>query len=210
MSYPTNPLHCAMDTTDLGSVRKTSRFLENEVSNRTSKSGVDALLFRQVLGCFGSGVTVITTALGPEIRGMTASAFMSGSLRPPLVVVSIGRHTKLHDLLVASGVMGISILSAEQEACSRRFAGQSGEAQEPPPLELVNGVPIVSKALPGLTTHICAQHICGDHVLFVGHVDYLAYAETHEPLLHYRGRYERLNRRADRDEIVNLGEPEEW
>jgi flavin reductase (DIM6/NTAB) family NADH-FMN oxidoreductase RutF len=180
------------------------------VPSGAAQHGVDSLLFRQVLGCFGSGVTVITTILGQEIRGMTASAFMSGSLRPPLVVASIGRHTKLHDLLVASGVMGISILSAEQEACSRRFSGQLDNVEESPPLELVNGVPIVSKALAVLTTKICAQHICGDHTLFVGHVDYLAYAETHEPLLHYRGRYERLYSRVDRHEMVNLREPAEW
>jgi flavin reductase len=175
-----------------------------------SAKGLDSQLFRQVLGCFGSGVTVITTAFGSEVRGMTASAFMSGSLQPPLVVASIGRRTKLHDFLAKSGVMGISILSAEQEACSRRFSGQGGDAEEPPPLEFVQGVPIVSKALAVLTTRICDQHICGDHTLFVGDVQYLACAEANEPLLHYRGRYERLWRRADRHEMIALREPEEW
>ena len=106
--------------------------------------------------------------------------------------------------------MGISILSDEQEAFSRRFAGQAGGVEEPPPLELVNGVPIVSKALAVLTTQVCAQHICGDHTLFVGEVRYLACSETYEPLLHYRGRYERLPRRADRHELLTLREPEEW
>lgn len=175
-----------------------------------SEKRFDSLLFRHVLGCFGSGVTVITAVLGSEIRGMTASAFMSGSLQPPLVVASIGRQTKLHDLLAVSGVMGISILTSDQEACSRRFSGQAGDADEPPPLEFVDGVPIVSKALAVLTTKIHAQHICGDHTLFVGHVQHLACAATHEPLLHYRGRYERLHRRADRHPMVNLREPEEW
>ena len=187
-----------------------TRLLESDLAAGSPK-GLDSQLFRQVMGCFGSGITIITTALGSEIRGMTASAFMSGSLQPPLVVASIGRQTKLHELLAKSGVMGVSILSAEQEACSRRFAGQAHDAEEPPPLELVNGVPIVSKALAVLATKICAQHICGDHVLFVGHVHYLACSETHEPLLHYRGRYERLPHRTDRYEmLLDPREPEEW
>jgi flavin reductase len=189
MSFPSNPSQCLL---------------------REHAKGFDSQLFRQVMGCFGSGVTIITTALGTEIRGMTASAFMSGSLQPPLVVASIGRQTKLHDLLAKSGVMGISILSAEQEACSRRFSGQARNAEEPPPLELVNGVPIVSNALAVLATQICAQHACGDHTLFVGHVHSLACSETYEPLLHYRGRYERLPHRTERRDVLSPREPEEW
>jgi flavin reductase (DIM6/NTAB) family NADH-FMN oxidoreductase RutF len=211
MSCLTNSLPRAVGSSDIPRGERTSRLLEGAVPGGTAQNGVDSLLFRQVLGCFGSGVTVITTTLGQEVRGMTASAFMSGSLRPPLVVASIGRDTKIHELLGASGVMGISILSAEQEACSRRFSGQAaGHVEEPPPLEFANGVPIVSKALAVLTTKICAQHACGDHTLFVGRVDYLAYAETHEPLLYYRGRYQRLCSGTNRHEMANLREPAEW
>ncbi len=171
--------------------------------------GDDAALFRQVLACFGTGVTVITSKIAEEVRGMTASAFMSGSLNPPLVVASIGRHTRMHDFLAAGHFMGISILSSEQEVCSRRFAGQLGADAAPPPLEYLDGIPVISGALAVLTTHVCAHYACGDHTLFVGRVRHLAYSDAHQPLLHYRGRYARLHVQPSQGPPARL-EPEEW
>ena len=76
---------------------------------------------------FATGVTVITTARqGDQVHGMTANAFMSVSLRPPLVVISVDRRAKMHALLHEGRRYGISVLADEQRALSDRFAGRTG------------------------------------------------------------------------------------
>ena len=69
---------------------------------------VDHMLFRRVMGSFATGVTVITTEARGEVRGMTANAFMSGSLEPPLCVISVAKRARIHPLLVEAGHFGVS------------------------------------------------------------------------------------------------------
>ena len=85
---------------------------------------VDLMLFRRVMGRFATGVTVITAEAEGGVRGMTANAFMSGSLSPPLCIISVARKAKLHTLLATSRTFGVSMLAQGQEAISRHFAGQ--------------------------------------------------------------------------------------
>ncbi|MDB5699492.1 MAG: flavin reductase [Alphaproteobacteria bacterium] len=146
--------------------------------------------FRQVLGRFASGVTIVTAKCDGEVRGMTASAFMSGSLVPPLVVISIGRSANLHDLIARSGAFGISILGEDQEAHSRHFAGQPGLAPDRL-FEEHGDFPLVAGALAGLVAEVEDTHACGDHSLFVGRVRHLQ-ARDGEPLLHFLGGYRRF------------------
>src|SRR6476661_4719962 len=105
--------------------------------------------FRQVLGRFASGITIVTAQCDGEVRGMTASAFMSGSLAPPLVVISIGRTARLHEAIARSGAFGISILGDDQEAHSRHFSGHAAVAAEQL-FEEHDGFPLVAGALAGL------------------------------------------------------------
>ena len=146
--------------------------------------------FRQVLGRFASGITIVTAQSGDEVRGMTASAFMSGSLTPPLVVISIGRTARLHDVIERSGAFGISILGEGQEAHSRHFAGQPTLAAEQL-FEEHDGFPLVAGALAGLVASVQDTHRCGDHSLFVGRVRHLQ-ARDGEPLLHFLSAYRRF------------------
>jgi flavin reductase (DIM6/NTAB) family NADH-FMN oxidoreductase RutF len=76
---------------------------------------VDPDLFRRVMGCFATGVAVITTAVAGDIHGMTANAFMSASLSPPLCVVSIGTTARMHGHVCATGHYGVSFLSEAQQ-----------------------------------------------------------------------------------------------
>ena len=91
--------------------------------NDEKTNSVDHALFRRVMGSFATGVTVITTEARGEIRGMTANAFMSGSLEPPLCVISVARRARIHPLLVEAGHFGVSILAKDQERLSTHFAG---------------------------------------------------------------------------------------
>lgn len=150
----------------------------------------DLQCFRRVLGRFASGITIVTTKLEGRVHGMTASAFMSGSLHPPLVVISIGRTAKLHDYIEHSGAFGISILDEAQEGHSRHFAGQPVHVHEPLFDEQVD-IPLVQGALAGLVATVEDAHRCGDHTLFVGQVRHLQVREG-APLIHFAGGYHQL------------------
>ena len=92
-------------------------------------------LFRQVMGRFATGVTVVTTRLGNETFGMTANAFMAGSLEPMLCVVSINHSAQMHARLRQAGHYGVSFLSQEQQHLAAQFAGKRIEGLAP---ELAN------------------------------------------------------------------------
>src|SRR4051812_38865036 len=86
---------------------------------------VPPALFRKVMSRFATGVTVITTDVGGEVFGMTANAFMAGSLTPPLCVISIARSAKMHARLVESRRFGVSFLAEPQAPLAQHFAGRA-------------------------------------------------------------------------------------
>jgi flavin reductase (DIM6/NTAB) family NADH-FMN oxidoreductase RutF len=86
--------------------------------------------FRQVMGRFATGVTVVTTVEKDTIHGMTANGFLSVSLRPPLVLVSLGR-CKMNEMLPRSGRYGVSVLCHEQRQFAAHFAAQKPSPVEP-------------------------------------------------------------------------------
>jgi flavin reductase (DIM6/NTAB) family NADH-FMN oxidoreductase RutF len=157
---------------------------------------IDPDSFRSVLGRFASGITVVTTRDG-EGRdvGMTVSAFCSVSLDPPLVQVCVDHAASLYAALVVSTRYGVSILAAEQEALSRRFA----TAESTRRFDGIgyrrgeSGVLLLDDALAHLECRIVASHDTGDHTMFVGEVE-SATARNARPLLYYRGGYAQLER----------------
>ena len=155
--------------------------------------GDPAIAFRKTLGMFATGVTVLTTRAGESIHGMTANAFMSVSLRPPLVLVSVDRRARMSDLLHEGTRLGVNVLEAGQAALSDHFAGRAMTEGVEPRFELVHDTPLVEGALAHLATRIVRSYWGGDHSLFIGQVVYARYGEG-EPLLFHGGRYERLVR----------------
>jgi flavin reductase (DIM6/NTAB) family NADH-FMN oxidoreductase RutF len=154
-----------------------------------------AAAFRRTLGMFATGVTVITTQSGDQVHGMTANAFMSVSLRPPLVVISVDRRAKMHALLHEGRRYGISVLADEQRALSDRFAGRTGEGTEEVEFEVVHETPLVRGALAHLVAKVIRSYWGGDHSLFLGQIEYARYGEG-QPLLFQGGRYQHLLERA--------------
>jgi flavin reductase (DIM6/NTAB) family NADH-FMN oxidoreductase RutF len=157
---------------------------------------IDPDAFRSVLGRFASGITVVTTRDGDERDvGMTVSAFCSVSLKPPLVQVCVDRAASLYTALAASTRYGVSILAADQEALSRRFA----TAESTRRFDGIgyrrgeSGVILLDDALAHLECKIVASHEAGDHTMFVGEVE-SAMARSARPLLYYRGGYAQLER----------------
>ena len=148
---------------------------------------IDPKLFRRVMGSFASGVTVVTTVADGQVRGMTVSAFMSGSLDPPLCVISIRKVARMHPLLVAAGHFGVSILAKTQEGISKHFAG-APIPDVVPELSWAGRTPLIANATAVIAADVVAQYDCGDHTLVVGHIRHMA-AAGFSPLVVHDGRY---------------------
>jgi flavin reductase (DIM6/NTAB) family NADH-FMN oxidoreductase RutF len=149
-----------------------------------------ALEFRRTLGMFATGVTVITTRAGEQVHGMTANAFMSVSLVPPLILISVDRHARLNGLLREGARYGVSVLEEGQSALSDRYAGRMQDAPEPV-WEIVHETPLIEGALAHLVARVVRSYWGGDHSLFLGRVEYVRYGEG-TPLLFHGGRYQRV------------------
>lgn len=153
--------------------------------------GDPAVAFRRTLGMFATGVTVLTTRVREQVHGMTANAFMSVSLRPPLVLISIDRRAKMGALLHEGTRFGVSVLEARQTGLSDRFAGRVSDDLPEATFEMVHETPLVEGALAHLVARVVRSYWGGDHSLFLGQVQFARYGEG-RPLLFHGGRYERL------------------
>lgn len=157
-------------------------------------TGVDAALFRQLLGRFATGVTVITTCnAAGEPEGMTASSVASVSLEPPLLLVSVDHKNVMHQALTYASGFIVNVLAADQEALSRRFAELDHSRFHGVRFHTgKHGLPI----LDGVLAHIeCTKHAsveAGDHTLYVGLVTGGTVTDR-RPLLYYRGGYANLS-----------------
>lgn len=156
-------------------------------------NAVDQAHFRQLLGRFATGVTVITARDGDgRPHGMTANSLASVSLEPPLILLSIDHEASMHRLLITSPVFAVNILSSAQEAVSRRFAEERDERfdgvgyQESP-----RGLILLDGALAHLECERVATHEAGDHTILVGQVMAGAAFEG-RPLCYFRGGYASL------------------
>jgi flavin reductase len=155
--------------------------------DQVSDPKVDPALFRTVMSRFATGVTVIAARTADRIHAMTANAFMSGSLAPPLAVVSIGKKARMHRYLSKAERFSINILSREQEPLSRHFAGQPIHGMKVA-FEEVDDVPLLPGSLARIAARTIATCICGDHTLFIGRILHLDSREA-EPLLYFDRRY---------------------
>jgi flavin reductase (DIM6/NTAB) family NADH-FMN oxidoreductase RutF len=153
--------------------------------------------FRQVMGRFATGVTVVTTVERDIVHGMTANGFLSVSLRPPLVLVSLGR-CRMNEMLPRSGRYGISVLAHDQQHFAAHFAAQKPSAVEPT-FTWRQGLPLLEGALAHLVCRVADVHRAGDHVLWIGEVEYLDHHDD-EPLLFYTGRFGTMREISDEAE----------
>jgi len=157
--------------------------------------GVDPALFRQLLGSFATGVSVVTTR-DPAGRpiGMTASSVASVSLHPPLVLVSIDQANDMHPALSAAKRFVLNVLAHDQEALSRRFAAEhpdrfDGVAYR----ESKHGLPVIEGVVASIECEKQATAPGGDHTVFFGLVTG-GTASDRRPLLYHRGGYTGLEK----------------
>nr|WP_245240572.1 flavin reductase family protein [Streptomyces spiramenti] len=144
------------------------------------------------MGQFASGVTVVTTRCGDggAVHGATVSSFTSVSLRPPLVMVSLDRRSRLSALL-AGGPFGVNVLAAGQSRLALRFAGRGGPVDEDVEWQDGGPAPRLAGAVAHFTCAPWAAHDGGDHVLYIGEV--LGFdAPGGEPLVFHGGAFHAL------------------
>lgn len=148
---------------------------------------MDDRVFRNTMGKFATGVTVITTKVGKDVHGMTANAFMSVSLNPKLITISVDNKANMLEKIQESGKFAVSILAEEQQDISMHFAGQKKKV-DGIEFDLINNVPIVRDSLASI---VCAAHDSyrvGDHTLFIGKVFEIDVRDG-DPLTFYQGKY---------------------
>lgn len=153
-------------------------------------ASVDPSHFRRVMGRFASGVTVLVADTGGDVRGMTANAFMSGSLEPPLCVVSIAKRAHMHGHLIAAGRFTVSILAAGQEPLATHFAGRPVAGLQVAFAEFA-GLPAIGGTAGVIAADVAAQHDVGDHTIFIGAITAMA-AHDRPPLLYHASRFAAL------------------
>jgi flavin reductase len=153
-------------------------------------ASADPAQFRRIMSRFATSVTVITASAEGEIRGMTANAFMSGSLDPPLCVISVAKRANMHDHLIAAGAFGVNFLAAGQESVATHFAGRPVAG-----LDVGfgdhHGIPGIIGASGLITAAVSARHECGDHTLFIGAIISMR-ADDRAPLLYHASRFAAL------------------
>src|SRR5512137_1414360 len=149
---------------------------------------------RKLRGLFASGVTVVTTVHEDKLRGVTVSAFASVSLNPPLLLVCIANESESKEWLTESGVFAVNILSDEQEFLSERFAARAPivnvRFDGVPYHTAITGSPILAESLAWYDCRVEALHDGGDHTIFIGRVEAVAFgAEGKQPLAYFANRY---------------------
>ena len=143
--------------------------------------------FRNAMGRFATGVTVVTIREGEETHGMTANAFMSVSLDPKLVLVSIDNRASMLERMNHTESFGISFLSEEQKHLSMHFAKQKIHEGEIA-FDVIDDVPVLSNSLAALICRVYQKIPAGDHTLILGEVDEILFSDG-KPLTFFEGRY---------------------
>ncbi len=168
------------------------------------KHEIDPAHFRRVMSRFATGVTVITAEAGGETRGMTANAFMSGSLDPPLCIISVAKRARMHAHLLAAGKFGVNILAIGQENFAAHYAGKP-IAGFSVAFDSIGGIPTLPHASAFMTAETTATHDCGDHTIFIGHIRYMA-TDNRPPLVYHAAHYATISYSGD----ISAPLPEFW
>jgi flavin reductase (DIM6/NTAB) family NADH-FMN oxidoreductase RutF len=152
--------------------------------------------FKDAVGRFASGVTVVAVRRGDTVTAKTVSAFSSLSLDPPLVSVAIGGRAPLAALLREGGGFGVSVLGDDQAAVSDWFARPPHRRAGDEPARLVTthhpDAPVLDRCVSWLSCRVVDVLDAGDHLVAVGEVEAVRVADG-APLLHHAGRYRALD-----------------
>ncbi len=162
------------------------------------RSGLlSSAVFRQALGRFATGVTIVTAERAPgQVHGMTANSFASVSLEPLLVLICVDEQARMLPVLKKAQRFGVSVLKENQREISEFFAQPEQDPDTERALGIKfewtpGGIPVLADTLVQLTCTVVASYRSGDHTIFLGEVE-SAEVFDGEPLLFFRGSYCRI------------------
>ena len=153
--------------------------------------------FRRAMGCFATGVTILTLDNDGEVHGMTANAFASVSLTPPLVLVCVDHSTRTHAHLHAKQRFGVNVLGEGQLSISDYYARperthENAEAEAGARFDRTNhGTPMLHGSLAFLECRLHSSQIAGDHTIFIAEVEEVVVRDG-DPLLFFRAKYRKV------------------
>ena len=169
-----------------------------EAGHAVPATAVDVGAFREAMGSFPTGVTVVTVACDDgDMHGMTVNSFSSVSLDPMLVLVCLNERSPALGLIERAGAFAVNVLSADQKDVSRWFASR----HRPPgsmmfdgvPFERgITGCPVLLDAASSFDCRLRQTHRAGDHLILLGEVVALLHRPHREPLIFHAGTYKSL------------------
>lgn len=159
------------------------------------RSGSDARTLRDAMGCFATGVTIITAhGLDGKPIGLTANSFTSVSLDPPLLLVCIANNSGSAETLRSVSNFAVNVLQIGQQPTSNRFAGKDEDRFGGTKWEVGEyGAPVLLGSLGVFECERDALYEAGDHFILVGRVEKASFEPRRDPLLYFRGKYRRLH-----------------
>ena len=169
--------------------------MADEGASSEYRSGHDPRTLRDALGCFATGVTVVT-CLGPDgaPAGLTVNSFTSVSLDPPLLLVCLNKKAVSADPLIAASHFAVNVLQTGQQPASIRFSTRDQDRFGTTPWACGEaGAPILEDSLGVFECERFAVYDGGDHHMLVGRVIKASFDAAVDPLLYFRGRYRRLH-----------------
>ena len=164
-----------------------------EALDAPARAELDARDFRDALGCFPTGVCIVTTlGAGGRPEGLTINSFSSVSIDPPMVLWSLARSASSASAFRDAEHFAVSVLAAEDRALSSHFARPSPDKFAAWPGRFArgeHGVPVLLGAAATFECRTCHRYYGGDHIVLIGAVERYAYAAEAAPLVFHRGRY---------------------
>ena len=162
------------------------------MTDRPPTPAIDSAGFRSLMSRWATGVSVVTAQDGEVDAGLTVNAFLSVSLTPPTVLVSLTRDADTLPVIERSHRFAVNFLAADQRALSERFAlavPPSEKFAGVPVHRTARGVPLLDATLGSVECRVASTHSVHDHVLVVGEVVYQELGREAPPLLFFRSAY---------------------
>src|SRR5690625_380098 len=160
------------------------------IITKGGKKTMDSRLFRDVMGQFATGITIVSTNQDNEIKAMTVNAFMSVSLEPKLIAVSIDESASMYPILQKKTKFGLSILSEEQKDIAMIYAKQKDKDREIPFIQL-DGTPVIDHSIAVLSCKVKETVEAGDHKIVIADVTELKLNKA-DPIIYHGGKYKEL------------------
>lgn len=158
----------------------------------TTPGRIDPHLFRRVMGRFATGVTVVSFLRDGVPAGMTVNAFLSVSLEPPLVLISVRKVSSFVDHVGVGERCGISILSEQQRKLGPHFANRREREVKMGSRDHA-GIPLLEGSLAEIIARVVDIHPAGDHLLYIAEIEHLAHGPEAHPLIFFSGRYKQIH-----------------